>query len=85
MIQGIEKQMEKDLNANPTLPLSIIMDKCLEQIFILVQASTTHEDLRCKISKEASYYMKLEHEPKVELGMVKCIFTYTHANKPQEI
>jgi len=40
MIQGIEKQMEKDLNANPTLPLSIIMDKCLEQIFILIKAST---------------------------------------------
>jgi hypothetical protein len=40
VIQGIEKQMEKDLNATPTLPLSIIMEKCLEQIFILVQAST---------------------------------------------
>jgi hypothetical protein len=39
VIQGIEKQMEKDLNVDPTLPLSIIMEKCLEQIFILVQAS----------------------------------------------
>jgi hypothetical protein len=32
MIQGIEKQMEKNLNADPTLPLSIIMENCLEQI-----------------------------------------------------
>jgi hypothetical protein len=33
VIQGIEKQMEKDLNVDPTLPLSIIMEKCLEQFF----------------------------------------------------
>ncbi len=38
VIQGIEKQMEKDLNVDPTLPLSIITKKCLEQIFISVQA-----------------------------------------------
>ncbi len=40
VIQGIEKQMEKDLNVDPTLPLLIIMEKCLEQIFISIQAST---------------------------------------------
>jgi hypothetical protein len=39
VIQGIEKKMEKDLDVNPTLPLSIIMEKCLEQIFISIQAS----------------------------------------------
>jgi len=40
VIQGIEKQMEKNLNVDPTLPLSIITKKCLEQIFISIQAST---------------------------------------------
>jgi hypothetical protein len=39
VIQGVEKQMEKDLDVDPTLPLSIIMEKSLEQIFILVQTS----------------------------------------------
>ncbi len=46
VIKGIEKQMEKDLNAYPTLPLSIIMEKCLEQFFILVQASTIDMNTR---------------------------------------
>ncbi len=40
VIQGIDKQMETYLNAYPTLPLSIIMEKCLKQIFISIQAST---------------------------------------------
>ncbi len=39
VIQGIEKQVEKNLDANPTLLLSIIMEKCLEQTSISIQAS----------------------------------------------
>ncbi len=80
--------MEKDLNADPTLPLSIIMEKCLEQIFILVQASTIDMNTwRFKMQKPVrrqvitwNYNMSLKLEP----GMVKCISPFTHANKPQQ-
>jgi hypothetical protein len=70
------------------LPLSIIMEKCLEQIFILVQASTIDMNTwRFKMQKPVrrqvitwNYNMSLKLEP----GMVKCIFPFTHANKPQQ-
>ncbi len=88
VIQGIEKQMEKDLNVDPTLPFINHYQKMFGTNFYFnssINYRYEHmEILNAKTSQEASYHMKLEHEAKVGIWDGKCIFPYTHANKPQQ-
>lgn len=51
IIQSIEKQMEENINANPTLLISIIMEESLQDNFVSIQSSICPNTSRSQLRK----------------------------------
>jgi len=49
--QSIEEQMEEDLNANPTLLISTIMEESLQENFVSIQSSTCPNTSKSQLRK----------------------------------